>query len=171
MKVSRPLLTGAKWCHNVPLSDHLSAWLASTQVIKVSCPSCEIQDHITKGQFGSVFNHIYCYCITGCLFSLLLVAERLMRMDDNNNFFYSGSQASDAQTAFIVAALHQYTSTTIIFGISIMQSTFYVQIILYVPVGPTVEKIRITNRTCGLLLSIMNNKLSDTPVVVAAPEF
>lgn len=101
VEVSRPLLTGAKWCHIVPLSDHLSAWLASTQVIKVSCPSCEIQDHITKGQFGSVFNHIYCYCITGCLFSLLL--ERVMRMDDNRKFFYSGSsQASDAQTALIV---------------------------------------------------------------------
>lgn len=68
MEVSRPLLTGAKWCRAVPLSDHLSASLASTQVIKVSCPSCEIKGHITKGQFGSVFNHIYCSCITGSLF-------------------------------------------------------------------------------------------------------
>lgn len=134
MEVSRPLLTGAKWCHIVPLSDHLNAWLASTQVIKVSCPSCEIQDHITKGQFGSVFNHIYCYCITGCLFSLLLGAERVMRMDDNKYFFCSGnSQASDAQMSLVVAALHQYTATTIIFGVSIIQSTFYVQIIFYVP--------------------------------------
>lgn len=75
-----PLLTGAKWCHAVPLSDHLSARLASTQVIKVSCPSCEIKGHITKGQFGSMFNHIYCCCITGSLFSLLLAAERITRM-------------------------------------------------------------------------------------------
>lgn len=91
MEVSRPLLTGAKWCHAVPRSDHLSAWLASTQVIKVSCPSCKIKGHITKGQFGSAFNHIYCSCITGSLFSLLFAPERIMGMPtkkNNKNFLY-----------------------------------------------------------------------------------
>lgn len=87
--VSRLLLTEAKWCHTVPLSDHLSALLASAQVIKVSCPSCEIKGYITKGQFGSVFNHIYCICITCSLFWPVLAAERITRMpskSNNNNF-------------------------------------------------------------------------------------
>lgn len=89
MEVSRPLRTGAKWCHAIPLSDRLSAWLASTQVIKASCPSCEIKGHITKGQFGSVLNHIYCSSITGSLFSSQLAAERIMTMptkENNKNF-------------------------------------------------------------------------------------
>lgn len=50
MGVSRPLQTGAKWCHAVPQSDHLSALLASTQVITFPCPSCKSKGHITKGQ-------------------------------------------------------------------------------------------------------------------------
>ena len=85
MEVSRPLLTGAKWCHAVPLSDHLSAWLAYTQVIKAPCPSCEIKGHITKGQFGTIFNHIYCSCITVSLFSALFAAETIMRMTTKEN--------------------------------------------------------------------------------------
>lgn len=87
MEVSGPFLTGAKWCHAVPLSDHLSAWLASTQVIKTPCPSLEIKGHITKGQFGSMLNHIYSGSISGPLVSLLPTAERIMRILNNRNFY------------------------------------------------------------------------------------
>ena len=86
--VSRALLTEAKWCHAVPLSDHLSAKLASTQAIKVSCPSCQIKSHITKDQFGCMFNCIYCSCIIGSLFLPLLAAERIKwkpTKKNNNN--------------------------------------------------------------------------------------
>ena len=106
-----PLLTGAKWCHAVPLSDHLSARLASTQVIKVSCPSCEIKGHITKGQFGSMFNHIYCCCITGSLFSLLLLAAEgitRMLMEENNKSFYFGIHPTP------LLAAHQVPSVMLI---------------------------------------------------------
>lgn len=103
MEVSRPLQTGAKWCHAVPLSDHLSAWLASTQVIKVPCPSCEIKGHITKGQFGSVLNHIYCSSITGSLFSPRLAAETIMRMPavektTKTSTFFEQSDASTCRS-------------------------------------------------------------------------
>lgn len=84
MEVCWPLLTGAKWCHAVPLSDHLSVCLASTQVIKVPCPSCEIKCHITKGQSGFMFYHIYCSCIS-TLFLPLLTAEKIMRLSTKKN--------------------------------------------------------------------------------------
>lgn len=103
MEVSRPLLTGAKWCHAVPLSDHLSAWLASTQVIKAPCPSCEIKDHITKGQFGSIFNHIYCSCISVSLFLSLLAPETIMRMatkERNKSFSYSYRRVEHVMAQF-----------------------------------------------------------------------
>ena len=44
-----------------------------------------------------MFNHIYCCCITGSLFSLLLAAERITRMpmEENKNFFlWNPSDAS-----------------------------------------------------------------------------
>lgn len=77
-EVFKPLLTEAKWCHTVLLPAHLSAMLASTQVIKVSCPSCEIKGHITEGKSGYVLNQIYCSCIIGSLFLPPLAAERKM---------------------------------------------------------------------------------------------
>lgn len=63
-----------------------------------SRPSCEIKGHITKGQFGSVFNHIYCSCISGSLFSCLLVAERIMRVPTEKTAKTSSTCGSSKQT-------------------------------------------------------------------------